>query len=337
MRPFRLRSDLRRAVIDGFALPLGLVPGDVAAPTQGYTVEYAPGEEDDPDSYAFHIVVSHERLTPILDRVFARLPRRVFPIVEIGSRDAYRSVDVYMAQEPIAREQFMRGWRRYGSILVEDGSIGVGANSEEPFLEVFLDQWKGLWMHVPLAARSRLEAMLESFGLREVPETWPEMDEQRSLRALRLRNVLTLKDEFSPDLDELLLQLRYDWDLGLNVDPETNIDEGGRELGPTLWHATVVVESVDDPDTGAYASIWATAASLAEMEELIHDALARYPAWRFTDLYTVDRVAYDERPEELTALPPRQRQSKVHLVAFDVWAAPSAGDDLRRSVGDHDW
>ena len=114
MRSYRLRTDLKRAVIDGYALPLGLTPGSITqAPQQGYTVEYVPGEEDEPDTYSFHIVVSHERLVPILHRMLDLLPDEVYGIVEIGSRDAYRSMDVYMAQEPIPRRQFMRGWRRY--------------------------------------------------------------------------------------------------------------------------------------------------------------------------------------------------------------------------------
>ena len=77
MRAFRLRSDLERAVIGGFALPLGLEPVRLDPPQQGYTVDYAPGEEDEPDAYSFHIVISHERiaiayLAPQISSSFSR-------------------------------------------------------------------------------------------------------------------------------------------------------------------------------------------------------------------------------------------------------------------------
>ena len=92
VRDFRLRSDLKRAVIDGFALPLGIDPGSDLSrfkpPVQGYTVTYTPAQDDEPDTYAFHIVVSHERLAPVLHKAFELLPDEVFGIIEIGSRDA---------------------------------------------------------------------------------------------------------------------------------------------------------------------------------------------------------------------------------------------------------
>ncbi|MDY7107155.1 MAG: hypothetical protein SYC29_00820 [Planctomycetota bacterium] len=319
MRSFRLRSNLKRAAIGDFALPLGLVPGDVDPPQQGYTVDYAAGEDDEPDTYLFHVVVSHERLAPLLERAFALLPRDVYGIVEIGSRDAYRSADVYMGQEPIPRDEFRAGWKQYQPFLLEDGSIGAGANSEEPFLEIFLDQWKGLSLHVPLSMRGDIEDMLDEFGLNEVSATWPAMDDEASEKALRLRPVLELEDAYSPDVDELLLQLRHVWNLELNVDPDTNVDEAGRALGRTLWHAMVIIESADEPDAGAYVSIWATAGSLTEVERLIDSALASSPNWRFVEVYTIDRVAYDERPDELTDLPPKREKSEVHLVSFERW------------------
>ena len=85
-----------------------------------------------------------------------------------------------MAQEPIPCEEFRRGWDRFEPFLLEDGSIGCGANSDDPFVEIFLDQWKGLSIHVPLLMRDKVEGALAKMGLREVPETWPEMDEDQA-------------------------------------------------------------------------------------------------------------------------------------------------------------
>jgi hypothetical protein len=331
MRDYRMRTDLQRVVIDGFALPLGFAPdpGMLKPPVQGYTVSYALGEEDETDTYSFHIVVSHERLREVLDRALRLLPEEVYGIVEIGSRDAYRTTDVYLGDDLISRRDFLQVWKQYEPFLLEDGAIAAGANSEEPFIEVFLDQWKGVTVHVPAERREEVEQMLQSLGLREVAETWSEdEDEQHDLDNLLdeksyVRPVLDTSDEYMPDVDELLMQLRHAWQLELNVDPRTNVDEGGRSLGPTLWYAVVIVyDSTGKPDSGAYVSIWATAGSLLEMERLIEEALTEHPEWTLGDVYTIDRVAFDERPDELGSLKPNDRQPRVHLVSFDRWNEP---------------
>ena len=316
MYGLRLRTDLERSVIDGFALPLGLVPSALAAPIQGYTIEYLQGEEDEPDTYAFYIVVSHERVGTLMDQLLLLLPREVYGIVEIGSRDAYRTTDVYMAQDAFPRDEFLRGWRRYRHFILEDGSIAAGANSEEPYVEVFLDHWKGITVTVPLLMRDQVEHLLTEEGLEEVIETWPITDDGDA-EFLEIRPVLTFEDGSLPDEDELLRELRHIWRLELNVDPDSNLDEGGRELGSTLWHATLMVESMRDAEVVATVSVWATASSISEMEELIEDSLERYPAWRVLELDTIDRVAFDERPPSLEELEPRRLVTEVHLVEFE--------------------
>lgn len=323
MRDFRLRSDLKRSVVKGYALPLGIEATELEPPSQGYTIAYTPGEEDEPDTYAFHVVVSHEKLAPLIDSALALLPEEVTPIVEIGSRDAYRSVDIYIAEEPIPRRDFITVWKTYADIILEDASIGIGANSEEPFAEVFIDSWKGLAIHVPLEMRERVEAMLHAAGLDEVPETWPSDPDNDPVPGTSVREVLELVDDQSPDIDELLLQLREAWGLELNIDPATNVDEAGRNLGLTLWHAVVVADSTDgDPDRGAYLSIWLTAGSLSDVEQMIDDAMREQSEWEVNSIYSVDRVAYDERPDELADLPPRAREPKVHLIEVDAWGEP---------------
>ncbi len=333
MRDFRLRTDLQRVVIDGFALPLGFAPeqGTLKAPVQGYTVSYAVGEDDDTDTYSFHVVVTHERLREVLSKAFQLLPEQVYGIVEIGSRDAYRTTDVYLGDDLVSRSDFMRMWKQFEPFLLEDGAVAAGANSEEPFIEVFLDQWKGVTVHVPADRREDVEHMLQSLGLSEVPETWSEDEadaEKEDIADLfdeksYVRPVLDTGDEFMPDVDELLMQLRHAWQLELNVDPRTNVDESGRSIGATLWYAVVIVsDSSGKPDSGAYVSIWATAGSLLEMERLVEEALAEHREWEFGDIYTIDRVAFDERPEELSELKPNDRRARVHSMSFDRWNEP---------------
>ena len=70
------------------------------------------------------------------------------------------------------------------------------------------------------------------------------------------------------------------------------------ELGLTLWHAIVMVVSADPAtESGAYVDVWANAGSLAEMEELIDEALDAQDEWIFYGIYSVERVAFDERPD----------------------------------------
>jgi len=338
MMYYHLRDDLDRATLGDFALPLGIEPTDMQPPMQGYTLTFAPGEDDDPDTYTFHVVISHERLKPTLDRVFTLLPPEVFPIVEIGSRDAYRNVDVYMGTDPIPLASFLETWQRLEPVMLEDATIAAGANSEDPFIEIFLDQWKSVAIHVPPAMREEVESLLQELDLEEVPQTWPDEDGPSS--TLAIRPIIVSEEDTDPDIDDLLLDLRQVWSLELNVDPDTNIDDSGRELGLTLWHALVIVtgseertsssraQASGDPP-GAYCSIWATAGSMAEMEELIATALDEHPEWTFNDIFTIDRVAFDSRPDELADLPPRRVEPDVHLVQFEPWQSPP--EEARRA------
>lgn len=322
--PYQLRTDIERVRLGEFALPLGIVPtGPMRAPTQGYTITYTAGEDDESDTYTFHVVVSHERLAPIARDALGLLPDVVFPIVEISSRDAYRTVDVYMAVEPLAREEFCAQWTVLEPILLEDCSLAAGAASEDPALEVFVDQWKGLTIAAPLDLRDDIEAMLQQAGLSEVQETWPaDLDlTAGELAEAEIRPIL-LSDENdnTPDLDDLLLDLRQLWGLELNIDPDNNVDEAGRELGLTLWHAMAIVEDASS-ESGAEAlvSIWATAGSLSEMEGLVDQAITREQNWLYVELFAIDRVAYDERPDELIDLPPKRDAPAIHHIERGPW------------------
>lgn len=318
METFRLRTDLERAVIDGFALPLGITPGPIKPPMPGYTIAYSSARDDEPDTYSFYVTVSHEQVGPIVRRTFDLLPDAVYGIVEISSRDAYRPIDVYMGQEEIELRRFLSTWRQCEPVLLEDASIAAGANSENPFVEVFLDQWKGLSIIVPLTMRDDVEAALQEFDLDEVAQTWPTGTDNPALEESKIRPVLASDGGGGPDIDDILLMLRGEWQLELNIDPDRNVDEGGRELGMTLWHAIVGVESTD-ADTGdpADVSIWATAGSLTELETLIEDVLSRDNDWQNPEIYSTDRVAFDERPDELSDLPPKRGGAEVHLVSIE--------------------
>jgi hypothetical protein len=134
-----------------------------------------------------------------------------------------------------------------------------------------------------------------------------------------VREVLQIDDEESPDLDEVLLQLRERWGLELDVDPEQNIDEGGRALGNTLWYGIALCRDASGQGGGAYVTMWITAGSVAEVERLAAWRLQQQGHWAFQGFYTLDRVAFDERPEELADLPMRNRMPAVHLMFEEPW------------------
>ncbi len=317
MSAFSLRPDIERTVINGFALALGITPGDVTPPTVGYTIAYASGRDDEPDTYSFYVAVSHEQVAPILQKAFALLPEEVCAIVEISSRDAYRQTDVFLSQEEISKRDFLRTWDQWEPILLEDGSIAAGANSESPFVEIFVDQWKGVSIIVPLDMHDDVERLLASAGLNEVQETWALGDENPALDNAQIRPVLADLDGMAADIDDVLMELRHDWGMELNIDPDTNVDEGGRSLGLTLWHAVLYVHRVGDADQLADMSIWATAGSLTQLETLIEAALELSGEWVLADIYSTDRIAFDERPDELSDLAPRLSKAEIHLVSID--------------------
>lgn len=332
MSDYRLRDDLTRSVIEGFAFPLGIVPGEIKPPLQGYTLAYNPGEDDDPDTYTFHIVVSHERVALVLERAFAMLPGEVYGIVEINSRDAYRAIDVYVARESVPCEDLLTTWKLFETVLLEDAAIAAGANSEDPFIEVFLDQWKGISIIVPLDLREQIEEMLEQFDLEEVPQTWSDDDNQSSAPSIT-RSVLDLDEEASPGIDDMLWQMRFDWNLELRVDPTTNVDDAGKELGLTLWRAIIGAESASaDSDARADVVIWATADSLKQLEEFVIEAFEDHEQWTLTEVFAVDRVALDERPDTLTNLELKQTEAKIHLIEIEPW--PESDDDAEENSGD---
>lgn len=335
---YRLRDDLNRAALGDFALPLGITGAGLTAPTQGYTISYAPGEDEDPDTYAFNIVVSHERLAPLIYDAFALLPHEVYAIFEIGSRDAYRTIDVYIGSDTIEREWFVQVWREIEPLLLEDCSLAAGANSEDPFVEVFLDQWKTLMISVPLDMRSDVDELLARHGIQEVNQTWPaDIDDRVGETAVR--PVMVDSNEVPSHYDNLLIDLRHAWQMELNVDPENNTDEAGRELGMTLWHTLLVVENVESElPMQAYMSVWATAASLADVEDLIDDVIDMEDGVEYIDTLSVDRVAFDERPQALTDLSPRRDRAEVHLVHRGNWyEVDDELDDDADSADDDDW
>lgn len=328
MELFRIRSDLPRVVQDGYAFPLGIVPAPGLIPSQGYSVHWHEGEGDlDEPCYTFHVVLSLERLVPLLNEFFGLLPERdVYGIMELGSRDAFRTVDIYLGERGIPRDQFLDGWKCYEPIFLEDASLSIGVNAEDPFVEVFLDPDKGLLVHVDPELKDSVEGLLADHGVEEVPQAGYDM-EPEDMERIGIRPILVEGPDLICDMDQLLQELKYDWFLVLDEDPTVNLDGRGRRIGRTLWHAVVILESRGSgPMREAHATIWGTATSRQEMEQLIRHRLDEELLWDLRDFYAMDRAAYDDRPDDLDQLPPRPEVSKVHLLQIDPMDASSRNE-----------
>lgn len=320
MRTFQLRSDLQRHSLSGFQLPLGLEPTEAIAPREGYTVESIPGDDDAPETVRYSVACSFEKVAPLLRDLFELLPDEVYPVVESISNDAYRPLDIFSARATIEFDDFLEVWNEYEQVILEDGAVGAGAQSDEPYMEVFLDAWKVITVQVPEEMRDEVERLLAVHEVEQVEHTWPPEVAERHDPPLLVREILLVDSEDSPDLDEIIFQLREAWELELEVDPEDNVDDKGRRLGRTLWRVIAVVRSPDgeEPPRAAYVQAWATASSLGELQRMIVSRIENQDEWVFDgQWYTQERVAFDERPDALADLAPRRTRSEIHLFSIE--------------------
>ncbi|MEE2907956.1 MAG: hypothetical protein VX527_09010 [Planctomycetota bacterium] len=315
--PYRIRTDLQRVILDGYAYPLGVETACTRPVHEGYSVTWVEGEGDGPDTYTFFVVLSHERLKPLLAACFDRLPEQVAGIMEVGSRDAFRAVDVFLGASAISIERFRSSWDRYDAIFLEDASLAIGVNTEAPFMEVFLDQDKRVTIHVEPDARPEIELLLNQQGLQEFDEQDLFVDEA-DLDQTVVRPVMLEDPSLLCDVDQLLMALRHEWELVLDEDQDRNLDALGRNLGRTLWHAIIIVEPCGGVTDGlAHAIVWSFASSRSEVESLVRERLEDDTDWSFREFYTLDRVALDDRPESLVDLTPRHPRSEIFMLQIE--------------------
>jgi hypothetical protein len=70
-----------------------------------------------------------------------------------------------MAYEPVARDQFLDGIHRFRQFFYDDGMVGFGAMSEEPFLYIFVDEHKIVTVRAEPSLKDRIERLLKAFDL----------------------------------------------------------------------------------------------------------------------------------------------------------------------------
>ena len=312
--PFRMRSDLVRLVEGGFAFPLGVEHGGLRPQQPGWAVEHRPAGETVCSSLTYTIVVSHELVRPLVRELMRLLPDQLCGILELGSRDAYREVDVFLG-EPISRDAFLGPWELFETLLLEDATLGVGVNAPEPLVEIFLDHDKRLFIHVDPVFEQAVESVLTAWRIPR--RRRPELD-ARVHTPVMTRPVLRDLPRSMVDTDHLLAELRMDWKLHLDEDPDRNLDGRGRELGETLWRAILLVDQEDPAGRRqAHAHVWAVAGSRREMQIMVDQAMRSDVEWEFQMLLSMDRVAFDDRPQELNALLPQVADAGVLLYRVD--------------------
>ncbi|MBL8991037.1 MAG: hypothetical protein JNJ48_05600 [Phycisphaerae bacterium] len=282
----RVDTSIERKVVDGFDFPLGVYPIEPLQPREGYTVafESADGGAEDPDEqtsqweewpdrYVWDIVVKASRVESLVRSFMALLPGRIYPILDVLGSDAYREIDPYIADEPIGQERLLDALRRFRAWFYEDGLVGFGAMSDEPFYYIFVDEHKIVTVRAETSLKERIEKLLAAFDLQEV-----ESLSGADAAVHEHRGVLDAPDD-RPDLltsDEIVEHLRDEWGLSLNVDGDRNVDEAGNDLGMTGWRCLVRRFPPDSPPL--YAEVFLAAECLNAACELAADAVEALPA-----------------------------------------------------------
>ncbi|MFT3684467.1 MAG: hypothetical protein QM783_05980 [Phycisphaerales bacterium] len=216
-----------------------------------------------PDRYVFDINIRASRVESLCRQLFAMLPGRVFPILDVMGNDGYREIDPYIAYDLVGVERFLDAVRRFKGWFFEDGMVGFGAMSEEPFVYVFVDEHKIVTVRVAAGAKEQVEKILRAFDLQEVDKI-----AGADAAVHEHRGVLDAPSN-RPDLlthDEIVEQLRDDWGLTLNVDPFHNLDENNNKLGVVPWRS--VIRVFDEKGEVRYAEVFLTADSLQAANEL---------------------------------------------------------------------
>jgi len=340
MRRAQINDNLERKIVEGFEFPLGVAPVAEMRPLPGYTEEFeaadgaesgsyepAPGEdwEEWPDRFVYDVVVSAKRIRALCRGLFAMLPPRVYPILDILGTDAFREVDPYLAYDLVGIEKFLDGLSSYDDWLYEDGLVGFGAMSLDPFIYIFVDEHKIVTVRVSLEFKERVEKLLAAFDL-------SAQEEVRGADAVEHehRTVLAAADEEAELLvaDEIVERLRDHWNLQLNVDITKNLDAEGNELGITGWQCVVRCSMAGD-EGDSYAEVLVTADSLDSAERLSVDAVSGQApdgaGWTEMDVIRADRVTPDQF-EEWVGQPAKKAtgSARVHDVRW-LSGGPGSG------------
>lgn len=307
MRHPIMDKKIEPVVIEGFSFPLGVYPTEPMEPVAGFTEQFEAADsendanhtEDDwevwPDRFVYDVVISSDRLRALCRGLFAILPGRVYPILDVLGSDAFREIDPYLAYDLVGIEKLLDGLQEVGDWLYEDGMVGFGAMSLDPFIYIFIDEHKITTIRVEGSQKDRVEKLLRAFDLRHVDEIHgadsAEHEHRTVLAAKPAATALTS--------DEIIERLRDQWSMQLNIDASTNLDADDNDLGVTGWQC-VARTAMSSDETNSYAEVLLTADSLDTAEQLAIESVQQQApsdgSWDEIEIIRADRVT----PEQFT-------------------------------------
>lgn len=264
MPTVQIDESVERRSSGAFRFPLGVYPIEPIESSPGFVSDFeaSDGGEDQgvaadptgageweewPDRYMFDVLVSAERLPSFCRALFSLIPARVYPILDVLGNDAYREIDPYIAYDLVGVERFLDGFIHFGEWMLEDGLVGFGAMSMDPFFYVFVDEHKAVTIRVEVGLRETIRGLLESFDIEEVPEIMGPDAVQHEHRSVLLR---TNDPRAGLHPEEIIEKLQDAWLLQLNIDTTANIDDDGKDLGVTPFRCVlrcVSTPSESDP------------------------------------------------------------------------------------------
>lgn len=352
--------------MSGFAFPLGVYPVDAIEPKSGYTTAFEPADdgsdptssaaaesggewEEWPDRYVFDILVPAVRVEPLCRSLLSLLPGRIYPILDFLGQDEWREVDPYVSYDLLGMDRFMDTLRRFRGFFYEDGLVGFGAMSEEPFLYVFVDEHKVVTVRAEADLKEKVEKVLAAFDL----ELLDELASADSVTHEH-RSVLEAPSD-RPDLfvgDEIVELLRDEWRLVLNIDPESNIDEDGKDLGVTGWRCIlrydppmpVGVDDKSEEKEGETGSEKSPPAEPAKDKPPVagNEGDAKLPVSRYAEIYLTAESLHEATDLALGALEKMLEDAEVTIdpettpepmmVASDRWNAEDFAKIVEQST-----
>ncbi len=288
MAEIELDSSLTREEREGFRFPLGVSPVEPVTPKAGYVLEFEPADggepfeappgpatgeawEEWPDRFMFDVLISVEHLPALVRALFSLMPGRAYPILDVLGNDAFREVDPYIAYDLVGFERFMDGLITLGPWLLEDGMVGFGVMSMEPFFYVFIDEHKSVTIRTEMELKERVQKLLAGFDLKEVQDIVGADSVAHEHRTV-LRP--PAEDGSAVHAEEIIERLRELWALQLNVDTRTNVDDEGRDLGITAWRCIMRCTPEGEDTAPVYAEVFMTADCLETAEGLLIEVAA---------------------------------------------------------------
>ncbi len=320
-----LDRSVERRVVEGFRFPLGVYPVEPVTPRDGFVLAFEAADGGDtppegvepetssrsdsppsvgdweewPDRFMFDVLIDAERLPALVRALVSLLPGRIYPILDVLGNDAYREIDPYIAYDLVGIEHFVDALIHFEDWFLEDGLVGFGAMSMDPFFYLFVDEHKAVTIRVGLELKERLQRLIEAFDLTEVPEILGA-----DAVAHEHRSVLARTEDPREGLhaEEIVERLREAWLLQLNIDTTTNLDDSGASLGVTPFR--VVVRCRDsEGQNPAYAEVLLAASCHENAEGLAVDAASSSEPSGEREWFEIHPVFADRfRPSEFVDL-----------------------------------